>query len=203
MGVLEVHVWGARSDRLQRPDRLVFDLDPDPAVERGAVAEAALLVRDRLAALGLRSFALATGGKGLHVVVPVQRRLDWDATREFARAFAERLAAEMPARFTAALAKARRRGRIFIDHLRNGRGATAVAPWSTRARPGAPVAVPLAWDEVTPDLPAFSLDAARARLARDPWPGYFDLRQSVSAAARRELRAATTTARIARGPRRI
>jgi bifunctional non-homologous end joining protein LigD len=189
MGVLEVHVWGSRCAHVEKPDRVVFDLDPDPSVGADAVVEAALDVRDRLAALGLRSFALATGGKGLHVVVPLRPRLEWDDIRAFAKAFAERLAKDEPDRFTAALAKARRTGRIFIDHLRNGRGATAIAPWSTRARPGAPVAVPLAWDEVAPGLnpSGFGLDAARARLALDPWAGYFDVKQSITAAARRAL----------------
>ncbi len=189
MGVLEVHVWGSRCAKIEKPHRVVFDLDPDPTVGTDAVVEAALHVRDRLADLGLQSFALATGGKGLHVVVPLQPRLEWDDVRAFTKAFAERLAHDEPDRFTAALAKARRTGRIFVDHLRNGRGATAIAPWSTRARPGAPVATPLAWDEVVAGLdPAgFSLDAARRRLAVDAWAGYFDVKQSITAAARRSL----------------
>ncbi len=185
IGVLEFHVWGSRRDRLERPDRLVFDLDPDEELAFGAVARAALDLRERLAGLGLESFPKSTGGKGLHVVVPVTRRSDWDEARGFTQAVARAMVADEPDRFTAKMTKSRRTGRIFVDYLRNARNATAIADYSTRARPGAPVAAPLAWDEVSPrakDPPSHSIRDVPARLVEggDPWAGYDDVRQSIT-----------------------
>ena len=171
MGTLEFHIWGAAADDLERPDRMVFDLDPDEGLGFDAVRTAAREVRDRLADLGLGSVPMVTGGKGVHVIVPLRRVAGWDTVSGFARTFAAILAGRAPARFTDTMAKKERTGRIFIDWLRNKRGATAVAPYSLRARPGAPVAVPVSWDELAglAAASAFSPEKARARMgARCP-----------------------------------
>jgi bifunctional non-homologous end joining protein LigD len=186
MGVLELHVWGSHIETLETPDRLVFDFDPDEAVEFAAVRGAAVEMRDRLDALGLRSFAMATGGKGIHVVVPLTPREDWEAMKAFAAAMAETLAAEQPDRFLATASKAARKGRIFIDYLRNARGATAIAPFSCRARKGAPIAWPVAWPALSrlKSAQPASVDTAVGLLKRqktDPWQGYFDVRQKLPA----------------------
>ncbi|SEL32282.1 DNA ligase D [Jannaschia helgolandensis] len=148
MGTVEFHIQGARTDRLDRPDRLVFDLDPDEGLGWDDVRQTALDLRGWLSDLALESGAMVTGGKGVHVWVPLRRTQGWDAVRGFAKTLAHVLEEKEPKRFTASMSKARRKGRIFIDWLRNERGATAVAPWSLRARAGAPVAVPVGWDEL-------------------------------------------------------
>jgi bifunctional non-homologous end joining protein LigD len=191
MGTLELHTWGCHADKLERPDLMVFDLDPDPAVSWDRVVEAAVAVRDGLEALGLRSFVKTTGGKGLHVVVPVARRLDWDAHEAFTKAFADRVVAAAPSGYTTNPLKAKRQGKIFIDYLRNGRGATFVAPYSPRARAGATVATPVTWDELLAGLDpaAFTIATVPPRLAAlaaDPWDGMDEL-QPVTAAARKAV----------------
>ena len=148
MGTIEVHGWMSRVDALERPDRMIFDLDPDEGLGFAEVKTAATDIRDRLADLGLVSFALLSGGKGVHVIVPLTPAHDWDAHKDFARRFAEALSLAEPDRFVATMSKTRRKGRIFIDWLRNQRGATAVVPYSARARSSAPVAVPIAWEEL-------------------------------------------------------
>ncbi len=148
MGTLEVHMWGARADRLDRPDRLVFDLDPGEGVDWADIRAAAIEIGDRLEALGLRAGALVTGGKGIHVWSPLRRTAGWETVKGFASTLAHGMAQEDPDRFVAKMAKAKRKGRIFIDWLRNERGATAIAPYSLRARAGGPVAVPVTWDEL-------------------------------------------------------
>lgn len=191
IGVLEVHVWGSRVDRLERPDRLVFDLDPDPKLDWARLVEGALDVRDQLEELGLQSFVKTTGGKGLHVVVPVTRRSEWDEAKAFAKAIAERMAAKAPKKYVSTMAKDKRHGRIFVDYLRNAREATAIAPFSSRARSGAPVATPIAWEELSEDVRGrFDIDTVPKRLAgleSDPWNGFFELRQSITAKAKRML----------------
>lgn len=148
MGTIEFHGWCAKVDAVEAPDRLVFDLDPDIGLDFAEVRRAAFGVRDRLAEIGLVSFAMLTGGKGIHVIAPLVPGHSWDAQREFAHGLAERLATEQPDRFVATMSKAKRKDRIFIDWLRNQRGNTAILPYSARARSGAPVAVPVAWDEL-------------------------------------------------------
>jgi bifunctional non-homologous end joining protein LigD len=148
MGTLEFHIWGARRDRLERPDRMVFDLDPDEGLGFADVVAAATEIRDRLEALGLPAWPLVTGGKGVHIIVPLRRIAGWETVKLYSRIFATLLAEEEPKRFTATMSKAKRKGRIFIDWLRNERGATAIAPFSLRARPGAPAAVPVSWKEL-------------------------------------------------------
>ncbi|HET7816708.1 MAG TPA: non-homologous end-joining DNA ligase [Sphingomicrobium sp.] len=145
---VEFHGWGSRSDAVETPDRLVVDLDPDPALGFEAVKQAAFQLRRSFAALELESFALLTGGKGIHVVVPLLPQAGWSEVRDFARAFCAALAEADPTRFTVALRKKERLGRIFLDFLRNQRTATAIMPYSARARPGMPVAAPVGWDEL-------------------------------------------------------
>lgn len=173
VGVLEFHIWGCRRDRIEQPDRLVFDLDPDEALNFADVSRAAMHVRDRLETLGLKSWALVTGGKGIHVVVPLARRNGWDEVKIFVRGFARQLAEEEPDRYIAKASKASRTGRIFIDWLRNDRGSTAICPYSTRAREGAPVAMPVSWEELG-DLKAANVftianTPQRVRDVPDPW----------------------------------
>ena len=192
MSVLEIHLWGSTVKKLETPDRIVFDLDPDVGLPWERVTEAAIEMREALLGIGLQSFPKTTGGKGLHVVVPVAPKLDWDAIKEFAKWVAERFVKAYPDRFTSNMAKRARTGRIFIDYLRNGRGATAIAPYSARARPGAPVATPLFWEEVEkgvkPD--AFTVATVPERLKKvksDPWAEIGKVRQSISARVRKEI----------------
>lgn len=173
MGVVEFHIWGARRDRLDRPDRLVFDLDPDEGLGFDAVRAAALDLRGLLERLGLGCWAMLSGGKGVHIVVPLRRTVGWDTAKLFCRGVATLCVRREPDRFTAEMSKARRKGRIFIDWLRNERGATAIAPFSLRARPGAPVATPVGWDELAGlgSAAAFDIESAPARgwtIARPP-----------------------------------
>ncbi|MBD8679787.1 DNA ligase D [Sphingomonas sp. CFBP 13720] len=148
MGTIEFHGWGARIGDVERPDRLVFDLDPDEGLDFTDTKRAAVEVKRHLADLGLASFAMLSGGKGIHVVVPLTPQAQWPAVKDFADRFARALAQAEPDRFTATMSKAKRKGRIFIDWLRNQRGSTAVMPYSARARAGAPVAAPVAWSEL-------------------------------------------------------
>ena len=145
---VEFHGWGSRAAEVETPDRLVIDLDPDPELGFEAVREAAVQVRRSFEAVGLESFALLTGGKGIHIVVPLEPAAEWDEVREFAKNFCTALAQAAPERFTVALPKAQRRGRIFLDFLRNQRTATAIMPYSARARAGMPVATAIAWEEL-------------------------------------------------------
>ena len=148
MGTIEFHGWGARADAVDLPDRLVFDLDPDEGLDFRQCVRAAGDIRTQLADLGLVTFAMLSGGKGIHVVVPLRRGHSWEAHKNFAHRFAEAMSLSQPERYVATMSKAKRKGRIFIDWLRNQRGATAVLPYSVRAREGAPVAIPVSWDEL-------------------------------------------------------
>jgi bifunctional non-homologous end joining protein LigD len=182
--VLEIHPWGAKAEHPKLPDRATIDLDPGEDVPWEQVIEAALEVRRRLSDLGLRSFVKTTGGKGLHVVFPLTPKAGWDAVKAFTQSIAEGMAADHPDRYTANMAKRERRGRIYVDYLRNGMGATAVAAYSTRGRPGATISTPLAWDELGPAIPSdhFTVENLPRRLAflnRDPWEGLLTLRQDL------------------------
>ncbi len=148
MGTIEFHGWASLAEAVEQPDRLIFDLDPDVGLDFADCARAAMDIRARLADLGLVTFAMLSGGKGVHVVAPLQRGHDWETHKDFARRFAEAMSLAEPDRYVATMSKAKRKGRIFIDWLRNQRGATAVLPYSARAREGAPVAVPISWDEL-------------------------------------------------------
>jgi len=187
MNVLEWHVWGAKVDDLEHPERLIFDLDPDEGLAFDRVRRAAETVAELLQRVGLRCYPLVSGGKGVHVIAPVAPDTAWPVAKSFCRSVALRLAAGDPARFVATMSKARRKGKIFIDYLRNERGSTAIAPWSTRARAGAPVAVPVTWKEL-PGIPAanrFSIAAAAERAADDDvWSGYFSHPPSLQRAIR-------------------
>ncbi len=184
MGGLELHCWGATADDLEHPDRLVLDLDPGEGTTWEQVVEAARRVRELLEAVGLTSFVRTTGGKGLHVVAPVCGQVTWDSLKDFSASVARELGDAQPDRYVATASKAERQGKIFVDYLRNTRGATAIATYSTRARAGAPVATPVAWGELTPRLTpdrytVSNLPRRLAALRRDPWAGFFDVQQSL------------------------
>ena len=168
MGTIEFHGWLSRADAVERPDRMIFDLDPDEGLDFAKVVSAAKFLHDQLAEIGLVSFPMLSGGKGVHVVVPLTPDHDWELHKDFARRFAEALSTAQPDRFVATMSKAKRKGRIFIDWLRNQRGSTAILPYSARARPGAPVAVPIDWGELEglENANSFSIGDADELLAR-------------------------------------
>ena len=186
-GVLELHPWGSRKPRLDRPDRLIFDFDPDDAVKWDELVAAVGVLRTLLGDLGLTGFLKTTGGKGLHVVVPIRATLDWEQAKGFTKAIADLMARTFPDRFLAVMSKSRRKGKIFIDYLRNASGATAIAPYSLRARANAPVATPIGWDELTEDVrfDHFNLRTVPPRLSAlksDPWADFLEVRQSIGKA---------------------
>jgi len=186
-GAIELHAWQSRVPRIDRPDRLVLDLDPDPSVEWPAFRTAAGHVRALLDRLELAWFLKTTGGKGLHFVVPLERRHDFDEAKRFAGALARRLVDDHPDTFVATASKAQRKGLVFVDWLRNADGATAVAAWSLRARDGLPVSMPIAWSDLATDVRGahFNIRNVPMLLARrrsDPWAGYEDTRQRLTAA---------------------
>lgn len=190
-GVMEIHPWGSRADDPERPDRVIFDLDPGPGITWADIKEATGGVRALLKGLGLESWLKTSGGKGLHVVVPLARRASWDEVSDFARGVAEHMQAEFPDRFISKSSKAARKGLIFIDWLRNTRGATAVAPWSTRARASAGVSVPVPWTSLAKLVSGdqFTLPSIRAHPPRgaDPWAGLLASRQALTKAMMRKL----------------
>ncbi len=192
LGVLEIHPWGSTVDHIEEPDRITFDLDPDTGLPWPQIAAAALEIRDVLLGFGLVSFAKSTGGKGLHVVAPLTPKLGWPQIKSFTKRVADRLAAQHPERYTTNQAKRARQGRIYIDYLRNGRGATAIGAYSSRARPGAPVGIPLFWSEVEEAVRAegFTIVTVPARLAAlksDPWAEIGKVRQTIAADVWRKL----------------
>jgi bifunctional non-homologous end joining protein LigD len=189
LGVLEVHPWGSRNDDLEHPDRLIFDLDPDESLPWSTVTAATTEVRTRLKKLGLTSFLKTTGGKGLHVVIPIEPNLDWPAAKDFAHRFVLAMEKANPRLYLTKMTKSARAGRIYLDYLRNERGATAVAPYSPRARAGAGVSMPLAWPEIAPSgefattRPTFRVadfPTWRSRLTKDPWKSIATTQQSIS-----------------------
>lgn len=187
MGVLELHTWGSCAGHLDEPDRMILDLDPDPALPWKQVVEGAQLTRTLLAETGLTSFLKTTGGKGLHLVIPLQAGHRWDEVKDFSHALAQHLADTLPTLFLSKAAKASREQRIYVDWLRNARGATAVAAFSTRARPGAPVSMPIAWEELEhKDIRSTSFTVSNAAqrlhdLKQDPWAEYETSRQQLTA----------------------
>jgi bifunctional non-homologous end joining protein LigD len=192
MDVLEIHPWGSRIEKLETPDRVTIDLDPDEGLPWERVTEAALDVRGALLGVGLKSFAKTTGGKGLHVVIPLTPKLSWDEVKAFAKWLADSFVAQRPEQFTANMSKKARQGRIYLDYLRNSRGATAVGAYSPRSRPGAPVSIPLSWEEVEQGIrpESFTVEAVTTRVATleaDPWAEIGKVRQSLSAAVRRQV----------------
>lgn len=184
-GVIETHIWGSRFDALDKPDRLVLDLDPGPGVTWRSIKSAALETRELLSSLGLESWVKLTGGKGIHVVVPVERRVDWNIANAFVKAAAERLSRDKPTLYVSKAAKAIREKRIFVDWMRNSRGATYAAPWCARAREGAPVSVPLHWDEL-PDISRpdqFNIPRVMKMVASgfaDPWKDMLSKKQRLT-----------------------
>jgi bifunctional non-homologous end joining protein LigD len=182
-GVLEIHVWGSTVDDVEHCNRLVFDLDPGDEVKWADVNDTARELRERLAGIKLKSFVKTTGGKGLHVVVPIDPA-PWDDAKDFAHAMVLAMAADAPDRYVAKMTKSIRKGKIFLDYLRNGRGATAIVAYSTRARPGAAVSTPVAWDELGPKLApnkftVLNIGKRLAQLEKDPWAGIGKVRQKL------------------------
>ena len=191
-GVIELHAWGSTTHDLERPDRMLFDLDPGPGVEWRDVMGAARDTRDALASLGLEAFPKTSGSKGLHVAVPLAPKHDWDEVKAFSRRVAEMLAEEYPGRFTAKMAKKDRVGRIYVDYLRNAPGSTTVAAYSVRAKAGAPVSTPLHWDEVGGRLKptGFRVDNVVRRLRglhSDPWKAFRRTSQTLTAAMKKRI----------------
>ena len=187
MGVVELHTWNANARSMEKPDRFVLDLDPDKSLPWARVLEAAELTKTLCDEVGLKSFLKTTGGNGLHIVVPLLRRHSWDQVKEVAQALAQHLSKTFPDRFSAKMGKQNRVGRVFVDYLRNSRGASTVAAFSARARPGLPVSVPLRWDELV-ELKSsnqWTVENIADRLAdqpRDPWREYEKSRQSLTKA---------------------
>ncbi len=194
IAALEIHPWGSRADKVEQPDRLIFDLDPAPDVEWPKVIEAAREVRDFLKELGLESFLKTSGGKGLHIVAPIQRKREWPEVEDFCERVAKSIAAAAPQRYVANMSKAKRVGKIYLDYLRNQRGSTAIMAYGTRAKPGAPISLPITWQELSRSTSGdqFHLREVTRRLAklrRDPWEGIGSVRQSISAKAMKYLAA--------------
>jgi bifunctional non-homologous end joining protein LigD len=192
-GVVELHPWGSTAPKLDRPDRLIFDFDPDDGVAWKQIVDAVGVLRTLLDDLGLEGFLKTTGGKGLHVVVPIRATHDWAQAKGFAKAVADLLVETFPDRFIATLSKAQRKGKIFIDYLRNAEGATAVAPYAIRARAKAPVSTPIAWSEMDSDVrfDHFNVRNIPARLQglrTDPWASMVDTRQTLTRAMFKRVR---------------
>jgi bifunctional non-homologous end joining protein LigD len=186
-GVLELHPWGSRRPRLDRPDRLIFDFDPDESVTWKDLVTGAELLRALLGELDLVGYLKTTGGKGLHVVVPIRATLDWDQAKGFTRAVADFMVSTFGDRFTATVSKAKRKGKVFVDYLRNAEGATAIAPYAVRARANAPISMPIAWEELKNDVrfDYFNVRNAEERLASqklDPWRDFAATRQAITKA---------------------
>ncbi len=184
LATLEIHPWGCHVDKLEKPDLITFDIDPSPEIAWKTVVETAFLLRAELEKIGLESFVKTTGGKGLHVVFPIVRRHDWDTIKIFTHTFVDYIVTLNPALYISTMNKAKRKGKIFLDYLRNQRSATAIAPYSTRARANATVATPLSWDELTTRLnpAAFTIKTLPRRLEHlkdDPWESFYKIKQSL------------------------
>ena len=185
MGVLEIHTWNSTFDDVERPNRIVFDLDPGDKVEWSSVVRAARMVRDTLAALQLQCWVKTTGGRGLHIVVPLTPHADWSQCLDFSRALSEKFEQARPQLYTTAFAKVGREGKILIDYLRNHRTNTSIAAYSTRAREAAPVSVPITWEELRVSLSpqsftVLTIPKRLRKLKSDPWAGYWTCRQKLT-----------------------
>jgi bifunctional non-homologous end joining protein LigD len=192
MGTIELHTWNAVAASIEKPDRMVFDLDPDPVLGWDRMIEAAQLTRTLLEELGLTAFCKTSGGKGLHVVVPLAKQAGWDEVRAFAQGIAQHMAVTLPDHFSAKMGPQNRKKKIFIDYLRNNRGSTTVAAFSARARPGLGVSVPLTWDELPQTTAGDQWNIANVherldKLKADPWAAYSKTRQRLSAAMKKRL----------------
>ncbi|CAN5383383.1 DNA ligase D [soil metagenome] len=192
MGVLEIHIWGSRVEDVENPDLMVFDLDPGEDVSLKEVIDGAFLLRDLLEELGLKSWVKTSGGKGYHIVVPLTGNTSWDEIKEFSKAIAVLVSSANPDKYVATMSKAIRKGKIFIDYLRNGRSATFVAAFSTRARAGAPISAPVTWEELNDEIApnAFTIKNISARLKKlkkDPWADIYKTKQSITAAMKKKV----------------
>jgi bifunctional non-homologous end joining protein LigD len=192
MGIVEIHTWNSTADDLERPNRIVWDLDPGPDISWTQTVAAAKLLREMLQTLGLAAWVKTTGGRGLHVVVPIKPSLDWSECLAYSRDVSEALVRTDPSLFTTMFSKRGRERKILVDYLRNNRTNTSICAYSPRARPGAPVSVPLDWrdlDAATPDrLTLLTVPRRLQRLRNDPWRAYWTASQRVSAASIRALR---------------
>jgi bifunctional non-homologous end joining protein LigD len=192
MGSIELHTWNALASNIEKPDRMVFDLDPGEGVGWKRMVEAAKLTRELLTELGLESFCKTSGGKGVHVVVPLAKQAGWDDMKDFSQAVAQHMASTLPKLFSAKMGMQNRKGKIFIDYLRNNRGSSTVAAFSLRARPGLGVSMPIGWDELdeTKGGDQWNIGNARERmdaLRDDPWKGYGKLRQRMTVEMKKRL----------------
>jgi bifunctional non-homologous end joining protein LigD len=192
LGTLEVHTWGAHAGSPEQPDLLAIDLDPDPGLDWHRVALGAFELRRRWHEAGLESFVKTTGNKGLHVVAPITRGIGWDRFKAFSKAIAVAMERDEPALYTTNPSKAHRKGKIYLDYLRNVRGATFIAPYSPRAQPGAPVATPVSWDELAHGIDPATFTTATvprrlAALPEDPWKDLTSIAQSITASAWRSV----------------
>lgn len=184
-GTLEIHPWNTHRQHIESPDQIVMDFDPDPGVSFEAVKDAALELKEILDLLGLRTFIKVTGGKGLHVQFPFEPLYDWASVKSFSKTLVQEMVSRRPQQFTANLAKKARKGKIFIDYLRNGRGSTAIAPYALRARAESSVAMPIEWKDLGKLKAAnlWTLPKAREHLKRrskDPWEDYFQVKQTIA-----------------------
>jgi DNA ligase D len=185
MGTLEIHVWGCTLNNLEKPDRIIFDLDPDEGLSWATVKKAAVLVKKELESIGLQSFLKTTGGKGLHIVIPIFPKEGWTTIKDFSHAISKHLESQYPDIFISNMSKEKRKGKIFLDYLRNSRGATAIAAFSTRARTNPTVSVPLRWDELSSLKKSnyytiHNLPKRLKTLKTDPWEGFFDIKQNIN-----------------------
>jgi len=187
MGVLEIHPWGSKNESLEKPDLIIFDMDPDESIDWKTLAETAKEFRARLEQLGLQSFLKTTGGKGLHVVAPIKPEFEWPEVKEFTHNVVLGMERKNPSLYVTKMTKAIRKNRIYLDYLRNDRGSTAIAPYSTRARAGMPVSLPLEWKELSaktrPSFHVMNFDTWKKRLATDPWAEMSEVKQRLTAKA--------------------
>jgi bifunctional non-homologous end joining protein LigD len=185
LGVLEIHPWASQIDKIEKPNFIIFDLDPGLHVEWRSVIEAAFFIKDHLQKLNLKSFVKTTGSKGLHVTVPIKRLYNWDKVKVFAHTFVKYLAMQNPQLIVANMSKTKRKGKIFVDYLRNQYGASGIAPYSTRIKENAAVATPLAWTELNVRIKSDTftirnLPQRLAKLKHDPWADFYLLKQKLS-----------------------